>query len=263
MIPYPLIDPVLIKIGPFAVRWYGLMYIFGFLSSYLLTIYQMKKKAYKFGRAPIEDLYFYLIIGLIVGARLGYVLFYNLHYYIERPLEIFEVWKGGMSFHGGLIGTFIIGYIVIKRKGLDFITVLDLIIPTCPPGLAFGRLGNFINGELYGKPTDLPWAVIFPGGGNVPRHPSQLYEALLEGVVLFIILWFYKDRKKREGDVSAMFLMLYGIFRFFCEFFREPDVQIGYVFNLITMGQLLSGAMVLAGIFLKFYYLPKKGNVYH
>lgn len=259
MIKYPNIDPVIIKIGPLSMRWYGLMYIFGFASSYLLTLYQLKKKkSLKINKAAIDDLYFYLIIGLIVGARLGYVFFYNPGFYISNPLEIFVVWHGGMSFHGGLIGTFIAGYFVIKKWRLHFFAVVDLLVPTCPIGIGFGRLGNFINAELFGKPSDVPWAMVFPQGGNIARHPSQLYEASLEGLVLFVILWIYKDKKKREGDVFALFLMLYGIFRIFCEYFREPDQQVGYILNMFTMGQMLSGVMILVGLFLKFFYLPRR-----
>ena len=203
MLQFPHIDPVIFRIGPLAMRWYGLMYILGFVSSYLLVLYQVKKKSLTYDRAKIDDLFFYLILGLIIGARLGYVLFYNLSSYIENPLEIFAIWSGGMSFHGGLIGAFSAGYIVIKRKRLNFFTTADLIIPTCPIGIGFGRIGNFINGELFGKPSTVPWAMVFPGGGPVPRHPSQLYEMFLEGIVLFTILWIYKDHKKREGDVFA------------------------------------------------------------
>ncbi|MCX5806213.1 MAG: prolipoprotein diacylglyceryl transferase [Proteobacteria bacterium] len=257
MIQYPDIDPVIIKVGPLAVRWYGLMYILGFVSSYLLVMYQIKKKALKIERAQIDDLYFYLILGLIVGARLGYICFYNLSFYLGNPLEVFVLWHGGMSFHGGLIGTFIAGYIVIKRKKLKFLTMLDLIVPTGPIGIGLGRLGNFINGELFGKPSDVPWAMIFPQGGNIARHPSQLYEAFFEGFVLFVVLWLYKDRKKRGGDVFALFLMLYGVFRFFCEFFREPDLQVGYIFGVVTMGQILCAIMLFTGLFLKYFYLPK------
>jgi len=256
MIKYPHIDPAIIKIGPFSLRWYGLMYVIGFASSYLLTIYQLKKRALKIERTRIDDLYFYLIVGLIVGARLGYILFYNLPFYFKNPLEIFVLWHGGMSFHGGLIGAFVAGYIYIKRKKLDFFLIIDLIIPTCPVGIGFGRLGNFINGELFGRPSDVPWAMIFPNGGNAPRHPSQLYEAFFEGFLLFVILWIYKDMKRREGDVFALFLILYGCFRIFCEFFREPDVQIGQILGLFSMGQLLSGLTIAGGLFLKYYWLP-------
>lgn len=257
MLQFPDIDPVIFKIGPLSMRWYGLMYVFGFASSYLLVIHQLKKKALKIDRAVIDDLFFYLILGLIVGARLGYVIFYNLGFYLQNPLEIFVIWRGGMSFHGGLIGSFIAGYIMMKRKKLDYLEMVDLIIPTCPIGIGFGRIGNFINGELFGKPTGVPWAMVFPEGGASPRHPSQLYEIFFEGILLFLILWIYKDRKKRDGDVFALFLILYGLFRIFCELFREPDSQLGYIFGLLSMGQILSLCMIAAGIVLKYLYLPK------
>ncbi len=259
MIPYPRIDPEIIRIGPLAVRWYGMMYILGFASSYFLVLYQVKKKAVGITKAHIDDIYFYLVLGLLVGARLGYVIFYNLSYYLSHPLEIFVLWHGGMSFHGGAIGTFVLGYIAMKRRNIPFLKMADLIIVTAPLGLFFGRIGNFINGELFGKPATVPWAMIFPEGGNVPRHPSQLYEALLEGLVLFIVLWFYKDRKKREGEMFALFLILYAVFRIFCEFFREPDVQLGYLFGVLTMGQILSITMLIIGLVLKLVYLPKHG----
>jgi len=259
MIPYPHIDPVLFKLGPFSVRWYGLMYIFGFAASYLLLLYQMKRKSFNISRSQIDDLYFYLIIGLIIGARLGYVVFYNPGFYLKNPLDVFAVWHGGMSFHGGLLGAFVAGYIVIRKNNLDFFKVADLIAPTCPVGIGFGRIGNFINSELFGKPTDMPWGMVFPYGGPMPRHPSQLYEAFFEGLFLFVVLWIYKDRKKRDGDVFSVFLIFYGVFRIFCELFREPDQQLGYIFGLLSMGQLLSILMMTAGLIMKFYYLPKTG----
>jgi phosphatidylglycerol---prolipoprotein diacylglyceryl transferase len=258
MIPYPQIDPVILRIGPVALRWYGLMYVLGFVSSYLLVLRQIARTHLNISRSQIDDLYFYLVLGLLVGGRLGYVLFYNLPYFIAHPLEVLVLWHGGMSFHGGAIGTFVAGYVVMKRRGVDFFRMADIIIPTAPIGLFFGRLANFINGELFGRPSNVPWAMIFPEGGSTPRHPSQLYEAGLEGAILFVVLWFYKDKKQRDGDVFALFLMLYGAFRFFCEFFREPDIQVGYLFGLITMGQLLSLTMVALGLFLKFVYLPRK-----
>jgi phosphatidylglycerol---prolipoprotein diacylglyceryl transferase len=224
------------------------------------VLYQLKKKKIKITRTQIDDLFFYLILGLIVGARLGYVLFYNLGFYLEHPAEALVLWHGGMSFHGGLIGAGIAGYIVIRRKRLDFFQIGDLIIPTCPLGLMFGRLGNFINGELFGKPSQVPWAMVFPQGGAQPRHPSQLYEAFLEGLLMFIILWIYKDRKKRNGDVLALFLVLYGGFRIFCEVFREPDLQLGYFMGILSMGQILSIFMIAIGLGLKFFYLPRKSG---
>lgn len=255
---FPNIDPVIVKIGPVAIRWYGLMYMLGFVTSYLLVLYQIKKKNLSIERRFIDDLYFYLILGLIAGARAGYILFYNLEFYLKNPFEVFMVWHGGMSFHGGLIGSLIAGFIFIKKRKMDFLKIADTIIPTCPLGLAFGRIGNFINAELYGKPSSVPWAMVFPGAGDIPRHPSQLYEALLEGFILFVILWVYKDRKKNDGDVLSLFLILYGIFRIFCEFFREPDAQIGYILGIFTMGQILSFVMILCGLLLRLYVGRRK-----
>jgi phosphatidylglycerol---prolipoprotein diacylglyceryl transferase len=248
MITYPHIDPEIFRIGPLAIRWYGMMYVVGFAASYLLVLYQMSRKALKVTRAHIDDLYFYLILGLLIGGRLGYVIFYNLPFYLERPWEVFVLWHGGMSFHGGAIGTFLFGYWAMKRRGLSFLVMADLITPTIPPGLFFVRIANFINGELFGRTTTVPWAMIFPDGGPLPRHPSQLYEAILEGLVMFVVLWIFKDRKKREGDVFAVFLMLYALFRIFCELFREPDAQLGFLFGVVTMGQILSAVMFMLGI---------------
>jgi phosphatidylglycerol:prolipoprotein diacylglycerol transferase len=254
---YPNIDPVIFQVGPLAFRWYGLMYVIGFVSAYLLVLYQVRSRKLPIERVQIDDLFFFLMVGLIIGGRLGYIIFYNLAFYLRNPLEVFILWHGGMSFHGGLAGAFLAGAYIIRKKGLSFFAVADLIIPTCPIGLGFGRLGNFINGELFGKASSLPWAMVFPQGGPVARHPSQLYEALLEGLVLFVVLWFYKDHKRRDGDVFALFLILYGAFRIFCELFREPDTQMGYFLNFLTMGQLLSGLMILAGLALKYAYLPR------
>ncbi|MGD0229258.1 MAG: prolipoprotein diacylglyceryl transferase [Syntrophorhabdales bacterium] len=260
MIPYPRISPEIFRIGPFAVRWYGMMYILGFASSYLLVLHQIRKSATRITKEQIDDIYFYLVLGLLAGARLGYVLFYNLPFYLAHPLEIFVLWHGGMSFHGGAVGTFILGYWAMRRRRLSFLEVADLIIPTAPIGIFFGRIGNFINGELFGKPSSVPWAMVFPDGGGVGRHPSQLYEATLEGLLLFAILWIYRRKKKRDGDVFAAFLICYAVFRIFCEFFREPDVQVGYILNLFSMGQLLSFAMLVVGLALKFVFLPRWGN---
>ncbi len=253
MIPYPNIKPYLIKIGPVEIRWYGLMYLFGFVSSYLLVRHQVKKKNLNINKELIDDLYFYIILGLIVGARLGYVLFYNLSEYLKSPLEIFALWHGGMSFHGGLIGAITAGYIFSKKKKIDFWLFSDLIIATAPIGLALGRIGNFINGELFGRISTVPWAMVFPSGGPVPRHPSQLYEAFGEGVILFLILWFLKDRVKKTGYLTAFFLLFYGLIRFFLEFFREPDPQLGFVFYFFTMGQLLCLAMIVFSAIIFFY----------
>lgn len=253
MLPFPNIDPVIIKIGPLSVRWYGVMYLIGFAASYLLVKYQIKKKKIAVGMKDIDALYSFLIFGLIIGARLGYVVFYNLSDYLKNPLEIFAVWRGGMSFHGGLIGAVVAGVIFSVKKRLDFWRLSDIVIVTAPIGLGLGRLGNFINGELYGRVTDVPWAMVFPGGGSLPRHPSQLYEFFLEGVILFLILWALKDKGFRSGVISALFLILYGLFRFLVEFFREPDPQLGFILGSFTMGQMLSAAMILFGVGILFY----------
>ncbi|MBI5213589.1 MAG: prolipoprotein diacylglyceryl transferase [Nitrospirae bacterium] len=256
MIPYPDISPEIIRIGPVAVRWYGMMYLIGFAVSYLLVRYQINKKGLNLSKDFVESLYSYLIFGLLLGARLGYVVFYNLPYYIGHPLEVFAVWQGGMSFHGGMIGSVIAGVLFCRKFKIDAWQVADLIIAAAPIGIGLGRLGNFINGELYGRVTDAPWAMIFPGGGPFPRHPSQLYEFFLEGIVLFTVLWALKDKGFRTGALSSVFLILYGAFRFFVEFFREPDVQIGYILGFITMGQILSAAMTCLGLWI--IYMRKK-----
>jgi len=256
MISYPKIDPEIVRIGPFAVRWYGVMYLVGFALSYLLVNYQIKKKGLQISRETVVSLYSYLILGLMAGARLGYVLFYDLPTYIRHPFEVFAVWHGGMSFHGGLIGSIIAGTFFCRKFRLDFWQMADMVMVTAPIGLALGRLGNFINGELYGRVSAVPWAMVFPSGGPFPRHPSQLYEFFLEGVLLFGVVWALKDRHMGKGVLSSVFLIFYGIFRFFAEFFREPDAQLGFIFGPFTMGQLLSSGMVLLGILL--FFLRRK-----
>ncbi len=257
MIPYPNIDPEIIRIGPLSIRWYGLMYLIGFLCSYLILKKEIKRRRLIVEKDFLENLYFYLILGLLVGARLGYVLFYNLSYYLANPLEIFAIWHGGMSFHGGLLGVILSAWLFTKAKKFDFYTLTDMLVLTAPIGLALGRIGNFINGELYGRISDVPWAMIFPDGGPLPRHPSQLYEAALEGFLLFVILWFLRDKISRSGIISSLFLILYGVFRFFVEFFREPDPQIGYILGFLTMGQVLCAVMIVGG-FLLLTYRSKK-----
>lgn len=266
MIPYPNIDPEIIRIGPIAVRWYGMMYLIGFVSSYLLVKYQIKKqgqgprgkgpgarvKGQEYPSAFLDSLYTYVVLGLMIGARLGYVVFYNLSFYIRHPLDIFAVWQGGLSFHGGLIGSVLAGIWCCRKFQKDPWQVSDLVMATAPIGIGLGRLGNFINGELYGRIADVPWAMVFPNGGPLPRHPSQLYEFLLEGVVLFSLLWTLKDKGFRPGVLTSFFIMIYGLFRIIVEFFREPDQQLGFIAGPFTMGQLLSLSMVIigAGIFI-------------
>ncbi|MFH0814193.1 MAG: prolipoprotein diacylglyceryl transferase [Pseudomonadota bacterium] len=251
------LNPILLKLGPIRLSWYGLMYVIGFLASFLLVRYQIKRKDFGITKPEVENLYFYLILALIIGARFGYVLFYDLKTYLDKPLEILAVWHGGMSFHGGLISLLLVAFLFCRKNNKSFWKIADLFIVTAPIGLGLGRIGNFINGELYGRAAQVPWAMIFPKGGPVLRHPSQLYESALEGGVLFLILWFMKDKNLPKGALLSIFLFLYGGFRFFLEFFREPDAQLGFVLGPFTMGQVLSTFMVGGGIFLQ-YYLKKK-----
>ena len=252
------IDPVIFDVGPIRVGWYGLMYVLGFVASYLLVRYQMKKKDFDLSKAEVENLYFYLILGLMIGARLGYVLFYDLKAYLADPFEIIAIWHGGMSFHGGLIGVLLVGILFSWKNKKSFWKIADLVIVTAPIGLGLGRIGNFINGELYGRVTRVPWGMIFPKGGTLPRHPSQLYESALEGGALFLILWLMKDKKLPTGGLLAIFLFVYGVFRFFVEFFREPDAQLGFILGPFTMGQLLCFFMIIAGIALFAYRWNKE-----
>jgi phosphatidylglycerol:prolipoprotein diacylglycerol transferase len=250
MLSFPAINPTIITVGPLQIRWYGVMYIFGFLASYLLVRYQIRKKQLDIDAGVVNDLYLFLIIGLIIGARLGYVVFYNLPFYLSNPLKLLAVWEGGMSFHGGLIGVIISGLLYVRKRKTDFWQLADLVVVTAPIGLGLGRLGNFINAELYGRTTTVPWGMVFPSGGELPRHPSQLYECLLEGVLLFAILWWIKDFHFKRGTVFCLFFVLYSIFRFSVEFFREPDPQIGFIFSFLTMGQVLSILMCIGGFLL-------------
>lgn len=247
MLQFPDIRPYIIKLGPLQIRWYGVMYLVGFISSYLLVRRDVVRRNIPLNRVQVESLYFHIIVGLILGARFGYVIFYNFSYYFRHPLESFAVWQGGMSFHGGLIGVVIAGYLFSRKNGVSMLTLGDLLMPTAPIGLFCGRIGNFINGELFGRPTDAPWGMVFPGGGPIARHPSQLYEAFLEGVVLFTILWTLRERVKREGVITALFLILYGMFRFIVEYFREPDAHLGFVIGSFSMGQVLSSTMIIIG----------------
>jgi phosphatidylglycerol---prolipoprotein diacylglyceryl transferase len=251
---YPNIDPVLVNIwGPLQIRWYGLMYVIGFVIAFLIVNSASKRRGNGLSRMDIEDLFAYSIAGLIIGARVGYCIIYDFSYYITRPLEFIMPWKGGMSFHGGLIGLLFAGYLFAKRRDKNFMMLADMGALSAPPGLFFGRLGNFINGELYGRITDVPWGMVFPGGGPQPRHPSQLYEASLEGLILFIIVYGLSYKTKVHGMILSAFLFFYGLFRFILEFFRQPDIQKGFVIGPFSMGQVLCFMMMGLGVYVFFY----------
>ncbi len=252
MIAYPNIDPVAVSIGPVQVHWYGLMYVAGFVAVWYFAGRRARKNPLS-GWSPlmVSDLVFFGALGVILGGRLGYALFYNLDHYIADSLEILKVWQGGMSFHGGLIGVMIAQWYVGRRHRKSFLEVADFVAPWVPIGLGLGRVANFINGELWGRVTDVPWAMVFPGAGPEPRHPSQLYQATLEGLVLLIVLVWFSRTPRPVGRVTGLFGLLYGSFRFLTEFVRQPDEQIGYVaFQWLTMGQILSLPMIAIGAWL-------------
>ncbi|HEC12339.1 MAG TPA: prolipoprotein diacylglyceryl transferase [Acidiferrobacteraceae bacterium] len=253
MFVHPQIDPVAIHLGPLSIHWYGLMYLIGFVGAWWLLLLRSRGEDVQWTRQEVGDLVFYTVIGVIAGGRLGYVLFYNPAYYMSHPLEVFYVWTGGMSFHGGLIGVIVAMIWFGRQTKRHFFTVADFVAPVVPVGLGAGRIGNFINQELWGRVTDGPWGVVFPADGPLPRHPSQLYEAGLEGVVMFAVLWWYSSNPRARGAVSGLFLILYSVFRFVVEFVREPDAHLGYLaFEWLTMGQLLSAPMFLFGAWLIF-----------
>ncbi|MCE0493240.1 prolipoprotein diacylglyceryl transferase [Vibrio salinus] len=247
---FPHIDPVVFSLGPISVRWYGLMYLFGFLFATWLANRRADKKDSGWNRQQVSDLLFAGFIGVVIGGRLGYVLFYGFDYFLNDPLYLFKIWTGGMSFHGGLLGVITAMFLYARKNGRTFFGVSDFVAPLVPFGLGLGRLGNFLNGELWGRPTDVPWAIIFPGAGPLPRHPSQLYELCLEGILLFVVLNVFIRKPRPAGSVSGLFLIGYGCVRIFVEFFREPDVQLGLFAGGISMGQILSIPMIFVGVVL-------------
>lgn len=249
---YPQIDPVALELGPLAIHWYGLMYLFGFVAAWMLGRWRANDRGWE--KSQVEDLLFYGAIGVILGGRIGYALFYDLPNVIDNPLNLFKVWQGGMSFHGGLIGVLVAIWLFGRKSGKSFFEISDFAAPLVPLGLFFGRIGNFINGELWGRASDVPWAMVFPTGGPLARHPSQLYQAMLEGLLLFIILWWFSAKTRPRAAVSGLFLLGYGCFRFVAEFFRVPDPQYGYLaFDWFTMGQLLCVPMIIAGAAMIFW----------
>ncbi|HEX7250067.1 MAG TPA: prolipoprotein diacylglyceryl transferase [Burkholderiales bacterium] len=248
MLVHPHFDPVAFSIGPLAVRWYGLMYLTGFGAAWWLGTRRIKQGKAPVTRQVFDDMLFAAVIGVILGGRLGYVLFYKPEHYLAHPLEIFEIWQGGMSFHGGLLGVMLAMAWIAWRQRIHYLELMDFVAPVCPLGLAAGRMGNFINGELWGRVTDVPWGMVFRGAGDLPRHPSQLYEFALEGIALFVLVWWFSSKPRPTGQVSGMFLLGYGVFRFIAEFAREPDSFLGFLALGLTMGQWLCLPMIAGGI---------------
>ena len=250
MLVHPNIDPVAFSIGPLAVRWYGLMYLAGFAAAWWLGTRRIARGAAPVTRAQFDDMIFFGLLGVILGGRLGYILFYKPAEYFAQPLKILAIWEGGMSFHGGLLGVMAAMWFIARRHRIDYLRLMDFVAPLCPLGLAAGRLANFINGELWGRVTDLPWGMVFRGAGDAPRHPSQLYQFALEGLALFALLWWYSSTPRARGRVSGMFLVGYGVFRFIAEFAREPDAFLGFLAFGLTMGQWLCLPMIAGGVVL-------------
>ena len=269
MLIHPQIDPVALQLGPLAIHWYGLTYLAAFGLFVLLGYARLKHPPFASVRLPqpwsrrdVEDILFLGVMGVVLGGRFGYCLFYKPAYYLAHPLEIFSIWQGGMSFHGGLLGVMVAMVWYARSRQRPFLQVMDFVAPCVPTGLAAGRMGNFINGELWGRVSDpsLPWGMVFRGAGDLPRHPSQIYQFLLEGLLLFILLWLYARRERAPGRVSAVFLMGYGVFRFIAEFFREPDAYLGLLSLGMSMGQWLCVPMILAGAGM-WWWFGRQGNV--
>jgi phosphatidylglycerol---prolipoprotein diacylglyceryl transferase len=262
MFIYPRINPVAFSFGVLKVHWYGLMYLLSFLLGWALMRYRACKYKLSWTADQIADLIFYLAVGVVVGGRVGYMLFYDLPNFIHHPWIIFKVWEGGMSFHGGLLGVVLMVWWWGHKNKKAFVDIADFIVPVIPLGLAAGRIGNFINGALWGKITHVPWAMIYPQAGPFPRHPSEVYEFFLEGVLLFIVLWFYSAKPRPRMAVSALFLIGYSLARCLCEVFRQPDPQYGYIaFGWLTMGMILSIPMFIAGVIMLWWaYNPRSSS---
>lgn len=248
MIPYPDINPIALELGPLAIRWYGLMYLVGFAAAWWLGRRRAARPDSPVTPQQVDDLVFYGALGVILGGRIGYALFYGFDEVLRDPLRLLRLWEGGMSFHGGFLGVLAAMALYARRIQSGFFRITDFIAPLVPLGLGAGRIGNFLNAELWGRPTDLPWAVVFPQIDALPRHPSQLYEFFLEGIVLFALVWLFSSRQRPLGAVSGMFLLGYGVFRFAVEYTREPDGFLGFLWLDLTMGQWLSLPMAIAGV---------------
>ena len=262
MIKFPDINPTIFHIGPFEIRWYGLLYVISFIIGYLFLKKLLKYRKINLNKQEYENLLFNMMLGVIIGGRIGYVIFYHFVYYLNNPLHIFYVWQGGMSFHGGALGVIIAGLLFCKKHNYNFYRLADPVMPLVAIGLGLGRIGNFINAELYGRPTDLPWGVIFPDSDGAARHPSQLYEAFAEGFLLFIISYLVLKKTDKPGVVFWLWMLLYGVFRFLIEFVRQPDAHLGTIIGFFTMGQILSLMMIIISI-IAFFFLTnhKKTNV--
>lgn len=259
--PFPDIDPVLISFGPFAVRWYSLAYIAGLVLGWRLIRHLAVKPAYNINPNKVDDFIVWATLGVILGGRIGYILFYNFSYFAENPLKIFMVWEGGMSFHGGFLGVVIATLFFCRQHRINFFKLSDLLACATPIGLFFGRIANFINAELFGRVTNVPWGVVFPNSGPAPRHPSQLYEAALEGLLLFVVINImarYSAVQNRRGFLTGAFLSGYAASRIFVELFRQPDAHIGLLLLNLTLGQWLSLPMLAAGIYIMFRSQPSK-----
>jgi phosphatidylglycerol:prolipoprotein diacylglycerol transferase len=267
-LPFPAFDPIAVQLGPFAIRWYALAYIVGILLGWMYARAVIRSERAWGGPAPLrlidfDDFLVWVTLGIVLGGRVGYVLFYNLPHFADHPAEIVQVWKGGMSFHGGFLGCVAAVVLFARRRGISILSLGDLTCAAGPIGLFLGRIANFVNGELWGRPTDVPWGVIFPGAGPLPRHPSQLYEAALEGLLLFVVLALFvrAGALRRPGLIIGIFAVGYGLMRSFAEFFREPDPQLGFLWGGLTMGMVLSVPLILAGIGLIVHAMRRQPRV--
>jgi len=261
MLRFPEINPTIVKIGFLEIRWYGFLYIVGFVVGYIFLRKLLAQKKVFLKKEEYENLLFQIMLGVIIGGRLGYILFYKLSYYLYHPLNIFAVWEGGMSFHGGAVGVIIAGLLFSKKHNYNFYRLADPTMPLVAIGLCLGRIGNFINAELYGRVTNLPWGMIFPNSDGLPRHPSQLYEAFLEGLLLFLITFIILKKTNKHGLVFWSFIGLYGLFRFLVEFVREPDEHLGFLIGFMTMGQILSSIMFIFSVIAIFLLMTKKDEI--